>query len=235
MCSDPQTAIGVQGALPHWPISEVEATALQKQLAGLVVTEDRLDEPIRRVAGVDVAYADEGNRAFAAVALLDVDRLTLDSIVSAEAEARFPYSSGLLSFRELPILAAAFDKLGARPDLVICDGQGIAHPRRFGLACHVGVVYDVPTIGCAKTHLIGEAGEPDLARGSIAQLLSEGEIIGSVLRTRDGVKPLYVSPGHRISIGTACKWVLQLTPRYRLPEPIRIADQVVNRMKREAK
>jgi deoxyribonuclease V len=217
-----------------WDVSEEEASALQTRLARLVVTEDQLPESIETVAGVDVAYEADSTRAFAAVALVNVVNGELQQIVSAEAEAQFPYSPGLLSFRELPVLAAAFDKLRARPDLVICDGQGIAHPRRFGLACHVGVVYDLPAIGCAKTRLIGQAEEPGFARGSMVQLVSEAVTVGAVLRTRDGVKPLYISPGHRISLGTACDWILALASRYRIPEPIRAADHMVNRMKREA-
>lgn len=207
---------------------------LQSKLASLVVTEDQLPEHVRTVAGVDVAYHGDGTRAFAAVAVIDVASGKVIQLVSAEARVRFPYVPGLLSFRELPVLAAAFDKLSVRPDLVICDGQGIAHPRRFGLACHVGVLYDVPAIGCAKTRLIGEADEPGVARGSVAPLVSDGEVVGALLRTRDGVKPVYVSPGHRISLRTACEWVVTLCPRYRLPDPIRIADQRVNTMKREA-
>ena len=198
-----------------------------------MVTEDRLPEHIRTVAGVDVAYEGDGKRAFAAIAVLDVEKGNVEQIVAAEAEAKFPYLPGLLSFRELPALAAALEKLATRPDLVICDGQGIAHPRRFGLACHLGVVYDLPVIGCAKTRLIGEADEPGYVRGSVAQLINEGETVGVVLRTRDGVRPVYVSPGHRISLRTACEWILSLSSKYRIPEPIRAADERVNRMKRE--
>jgi deoxyribonuclease V len=225
----------VRPILSHrWDLSPAEASALQAELASRVVLEDRLPERVSTVAGVDVAYEDESSRAFAAVALVDAVDGTLRQLVSAEAEVRFPYVPGLLSFRELPALAAAFEKLTARPDLVICDGQGIAHPRRFGLACHVGVVYDVPAIGCAKTRLIGEADAPAYARGSVAPLVSDGETVGVVLRTRDGVNPLYVSPGHRVSVRTASDWILALCTRYRIPEPIRVADQTVNAMKRRA-
>jgi deoxyribonuclease V len=224
----------VQPTLSHrWDLSEEEATALQKQLAHLIVTQDQLPEQVNTVAGVDVAYANNGTRAFAAVVVVNVATGKLEQSASAEAQAQFPYAPGLLSFREIPVLAAAFDKLYARPDLVICDGQGTAHPRHFGLACHIGVLYDVPSIGCAKTRLIGEANEPGLARGSEAKLVSAGETVGAVLRTRYGVKPIYVSPGHRISLRTACDWILLLCSRYRIPEPIRMADQLVNKMKRE--
>jgi deoxyribonuclease V len=225
----------VKPALSHgWSLDEDAARALQHELAQLVVTDDRLLEPVTTVAGVDVAYADEGDRAFAAVAIINVSTGGIEKIVSAEGEARFPYAPGLLSFRELPVLAAALAQVSEPPDLVICDGQGIAHPRRFGLACHLGVVYDIPTIGCGKTRLIGEARDPGTARGSTSALVSAGETVGAVVRTREGVKPLYVSVGHRISLPTACRWILDLSPRYRIPEPIRLADQRVRQMKRDA-
>ena len=136
------------------------------------------------------------------------------------------------SFRELPALATGFEKLTVRPDLVICDGQGIAHPRRFGLACHLGLIYGLAVIGCAKTCLVGEASEPGFTRGSFTQLVTEGETAGVALRTRDGVKPLYVSPGHLISLRTAGHWILALSSRHRIPEPTRMADQQANKMKR---
>jgi deoxyribonuclease V len=225
----------VQPVLFHpWDLCETEARRLQTALAEKVVTEDRFPKQITSVAGVDVAYEDGGKRAFAAVAVVDMVEGKLEQIVSAEEQTRFPYLPGLLSFREVPVLAAAFEKLSARPDLIICDGQGIAHPRRFGMACHVGVIYDIPSIGCAKTRLIGTAEEPSFTRGSITPLVSGGEIVGALLRTRDGVKPLYISSGHRISLRTACDWILTLCSRYRLPDPIRMADQIVNKLKREA-
>jgi deoxyribonuclease V len=217
-----------------WSRDEGEARALQNQLAGLVITEDRLPPRIETVVGVDVAYQDDGTRAFAAAVVVEVVCGAVRQIVSAETAIHFPYVPGLLSFRELPALAAALDKLSVRPDLMICDGQGIAHPRRFGLACHIGVAYDLPVIGCAKTRLTGEAGVVGLSRGSSSHLVSGEEVVGAVLRTQDGIKPVYVSPGHRISTDTACRWTLALCSRYRLPDPIRIADQTVSRMKREA-
>lgn len=226
----------MQPILPHrWDLSEQEAIALQTKLAVLVVTEDRLPNSIRKVAGVDVAYDDFGTRAFAAVAIMDVLSGKLEEIVSAEAKIVFPYVPGLLSFREIPALVAAFNKIETKPDLVICDGQGTAHPRRFGLACHLGVTYDLPTIGSAKTHYFGEGEAPGLKRGSVAEQTSAREIVGAALRTRDNIRPIYVSPGHRISLRTACDWILSLSSKYRLPEPIRLADQWVNKLKREAR
>jgi len=159
-----------------------------------------------------------------------LNALTLQVVETVVVEdiAIFPYIPGLFSFRELPSLIKAFDKLEHTPDLVVCDGQGLAHPRRFGLACHLGVVFDIPTIGCGKARLIGEANEPGEKRGSFEPLIDSGEIVGNVLRTQDGINPIYVSVGHRVSLGTACDWVLRLTPKYRLPETTRKADQAVN-------
>jgi deoxyribonuclease V len=207
----------VRPALSHpWHLSEKAAAELQQRLASRVITEDRLPERITTIAGADAAYSDDDSVAFAAVAVIDVSTNSVKEMVSAVEPVSFRYVPGLLSFREIPVLTAAFEKLAAKPDLVVCDGHGIAHPRRFGLACHLGVIFDLPTIGCAKTHLVGET-------------------VGALLRTRDGVKPLFVSPGHRVSVQTACLWILALSPKYRLPEPIRIADQLVNKMKREAR
>jgi len=225
----------VQPAVSHgWSLDAEQARKLQAKMAALVVSEDRLPERIRTVAGVDAAYAGEGTDAFAAVAVIDVASNCLEELVAAEEPVRFPYVPGLLSFREIPVLAAALKKLSVRPDLLICDGQGIMHPRRFGLACHLGVIYDLPTIGCAKTHLVGSTHEPGFERGNFSSIVYNGETVGALLRTRNSVRPLYVSPGHRISLRTACDWTLMLCQRYRIPEPIRIAHQVVTKKKQEA-
>jgi deoxyribonuclease V len=214
-----------------WTLSAEEAVALQRKLATLVITEDDLPEPVEIVAGIDVAYND--TQAFAAVVLLEVSTGKLQQVVSAETPVQFPYVPGLLSFREVPAIMRALEQLSIRPDLVMCDGQGIAHPRRFGIACHIGVLYDLPTIGCAKTRLTGKADDPAQTKGSYSDLVHKRETIGVVLRTRDNVNPLYISPGHRISVQTALKWVLKLTTRYRLPEPTRLADQLVGQIKRK--
>jgi deoxyribonuclease V len=208
-----------------------DAVALQSQLASQVITEDKLPPEIRLVAGVDVAYDDARDCLFAAVVILDTADLRVIETVTAEGSPAFAYIPGLFSFRELPAIAPAVEKLRNVPDLVICDGHGIAHPRRFGLACHLGVTYDVPAIGCGKTRLIGEADEPGSRRGEMAKLTDGGEVIGAVLRTQDAVKPVYVSPGHRISLPTACNWVLRLASKYRLPEPIRAANHTVNELR----
>ena len=221
----------MQPVLSHsWTLSPTEAVTLQRKLASLVNTEDSLPDEVKTVAGIDVAYND--TQAFAAVVIVDANTGKRQQVVWAETPVEFPYVPGLLSFREIPAIMRALEKLPVRPDLVICDGQGIAHPRRFGIACHIGVLYDLPTIGCAKSRLIGSADEPAPTKGSYTDLLWKKETIGAVLRTRDGVNPLYVSPGHRVSVATARAWVLKLCTRYRLPEPTRLADLLVGQTKR---
>ena len=200
-----------------------DAEQLQSSLATRVVAEDRFGR-IALVAGVDVAYDPQSERAAAAIALLRADDLSVVDIITRISTARFPYVPGLLAFREAPAISAVLEAISVVPDLLLCDGQGIAHPRRFGLACHLGVMFDVPTIGCAKTCLLGGGPEPGLRRGDAAPLTDKGEILGCALRTRDHVKPVYVSPGHRISVSSACAWTLRLAPRYRRPEPLRLAD-----------
>jgi deoxyribonuclease V len=204
------------------------AESLQGALAAQVVVEDRFGR-IDTVAGLDVAYDKQGNRATAAIVVVRADDLSVVETRTLGTAIRFPYIPGLLSFRELPAICALLQQVTVIPDLLICDGQGIAHPRRFGLACHLGVMFDVPAIGCAKTPLLGAVCEPGLARGDSAALLDRGETVGCALRTRSGVKPVYVSPGHRISVASACEWVLKLAPRFRLPEPLRLADQAARR------
>ncbi len=211
-----------------------EARALQLRLRERVEEADRFG-PVRSVAGVDVSYDRGSPILFAAVVVLDVDTFAVAETASARARATFPYVPGYLSFRELPPLVEAFGRLRARPDLLVVDGHGRAHPRRFGIACHLGVTLDLPTIGHAKSRLVGEHLEPADRRGSAVQLRHEGEVIGRVLRTRPGVKPVYVSTGHRVSLETAVQWVLRLAPHYRLAEPIRAAHAEVNRLRRAAK
>lgn len=204
---------------------------MQRAWSKHVIAEDQLGE-VRAVAGVDVAYEKDGDRVCAAVVVLDARTLEVVDEATHVEEARFEYVPGLFSFRELPPVAACLAALKITPDLVVCDGQGRAHPRRFGLACHLGVLYDVPAIGCAKTRLIGGHEEPGPLRGSATPLLDAGEEIGLVLRTRDGVKPVFVSVGHKVSLPTASEWVLRLASRYRLPETTRAADQRVNAVRR---
>lgn len=219
--------MGVPVTLPHpWPETVAEAEAIQERLRPLADLADPGPDTVRYVAGLDVAYATAGDRVTAAVAVLDAATLeTVDEAVISE-RARFPYVPGLFAFRELPPLVAALERLTVVPDLLICDGYGVAHPRRFGLACHLGVLTGLPTIGVAKTAFIGDHAEPGPERGAWTPIRDGAEVIGRALRTRPGVKPVYVSQGHRMSLDNACRHVLALTPAYRSPEPIRRADRL---------
>jgi deoxyribonuclease V len=195
---------------------------MQERLSRQVVARDRLSD-IRSVAGVDVGYPKGSDEATAAWAVLSFPDLRLIDRATACLPASFPYIPGLLSFRELPPLLEAYAGLKVRPDLVVCDGQGIAHPRRFGLACHLGLRLDLPSIGAAKSRLIGEFSPPEPKRGCWSPLLVEGETVGAVLCTKDRVKPIYVSSGHRVGLETSIRMVLRLTGRYKLPETTRAA------------
>ena len=197
-----------------------------------MIETDALPGALRLVAGADVSY-DRGSPAlYAAVVVLDAESLEVVDVAHATTRAEFPYVPGYLSFRELPPLLAAFERLRLRPDLVLCDGHGRAHPRRFGLACHLGVALDLPTIGCAKSRLVGEHREPSARRGAHTALRDGRAGIGEVLRTREGVAPVYISIGHRVSLTTARRLVLRFTPRFRVAEPIRAAHAEVNRLRR---
>lgn len=212
-----------------WPDDEQGAIRLQQQMAPLVEHEDRLG-PVRTVAGVDVAYDKHSDRLVAAVVVLDADTLEVIAQASAQDVERFPYVPGLFSFRELPPIMLALAQLDSKPDLIVCDGQGIAHPRRFGLACHLGILFDVPTIGCGKTRLLGEEDPLERKRGNTANLRDGDEVIGSVVCTQDGIKPVYVSVGHRVSLATATEIIVRLARDYRLPETTRQADQLVKKI-----
>ena len=217
-------------APPRLDLSPEQAEAQQRLMAARVVAQDAFGD-VRTVAGVDVAYEKDGDRVFAAVIVLDAVSLEVRDAQTHVARVAFPYVPGLFSFRELPPVLECFERLALAPDLIVCDAQGRAHPRRFGLACHLGVLLDAPTIGCAKTRLVGTHDEPGAARGDSAALMEGPEQIGLVLRTRDAVKPVFVSVGHRVSLSSAAAWVLRLAPRYRLPETTRAADQAVNRLR----
>jgi deoxyribonuclease V len=202
-----------------------KARAEQARLSRRVVTSDAFG-PVRRVAGVDAHYDLARGRTYAAAVLLDVRGLVLQESALAWRPTTMPYIPGLLSFREAPAMLAVLAALSRKPDLLLVDGQGLAHPRRFGLACHLGVLADLPTIGAAKSRLTGTFGELDTRRGASVPLTLEGETIGAVLRTRADCRPLFVSPGHRISLASAVDWVCRVTPRYRIPEPLRLADRL---------
>jgi deoxyribonuclease V len=208
-----------------WPGEPGLARAMQERLRRRVVETDEL-APLRRIAGVDVHVEPARGLAFAAAVLLDASSLELVESAMAVRPVTFPYVPGYLSFREAPAALAALRLLAEPPDLLLCDGQGRAHPRRFGLACHIGVLADLPTIGVAKSRLIGRHDEPGPGRGDTAPLEDKGELIGAVLRTRRGVRPLWISVGHKVSLATAVALVGRLTTRYRLPEPTRLADRL---------
>jgi len=213
--------------MSDWPDTIEEAMAVQNRLRGLVRLEDGFGE-LRTVAGVDAGFEDEGRTARAAVVVLSFPELRPVDYALARSPTRFPYVPGFLSFREAPAILDALAMLAAPPDLVICDGQGIAHPRRLGIASHLGVVLDIPTIGCAKSLLVGAHPELPDERGAAAPLTHRGEQVGWVLRTRPGVKPVYVSPGHRVSVGRAAELVLACTTRFRLPETTRYAHNLAS-------
>nr|WP_239138735.1 deoxyribonuclease V [Actinoplanes regularis] len=208
-----------------WPRTEEEALAVQDALRSRVVSAAGPADPAT-VAGLDVAYDDSGDRLGAAVVVLNTADLSVRDTAVVRDRPAFPYVPGLFAFREVPALMAALEKLTVRPDVLICDGHGLAHPRRFGLAAHLGVLTDLPSFGVGKTRLVGEWEEVGTARGSRSALVDEGETVGAVLRTQTGVKPVFVSVGHRIDLDNACSLTLRLASRYRLPETTRAADRV---------
>ena len=219
--------------LHSWDLDTEEASKLQLALAALVDTTRPLAE-VRTVGGADVSYDLQGKWLYGAVV---VTRAGTEEVVERSGvvtEARFPYVPGLFSFREAPVLIQAYEALGERPDVLLLDGQGIAHPRGIGLASHVGLWLGIPTIGCAKSRLCGEHDEPGPARGDWRPLTSEGQTIGAVLRTRDRIKPVYVSVGHLCDLPGAIHVVLDNAPKYRLPIPARLAHQYVNDLRRAA-
>lgn len=207
-----------------WALTPPQAIALQRQLAAELVTDRPIDlAAVRLVAGVDVSVKAGLSRA--AVVVLTFPGLEVVETVTAALPTPFPYIPGLLSFREGPALEAAFERLQRTPDVFIFDGMGTAHPRRIGIASHLGLWLNRPTVGCGKTWLFGQHAPPGLARGAWSPLVDAGQVIGAALRTRTGVKPVYVSPGHLADLPTAIELTLRCAPRYRLPEPIRRAHQ----------
>lgn len=214
--------------VPHrWAVTPKQAVDIQQRLAATVRSRPPKNG-IRLVAGVDAAFSRDGTRCIAAAVVWDVDEGSALEQRLAIRPLRFPYVPGLLSFREAPAIIDALRKLRCEPDAIMCDAHGLAHPRRFGLACHIGVLCRRPTIGCAKSVLIGEFTVPKPERGSRTALRDRGERIGTVLRTRSGVKPVFVSVGHRVNLRTAERIVLACATGYRLPEPTRRADRVVS-------
>ncbi len=239
--------------LHEWNLSYAEARRLQTELAGRVELVPLKEKP-RLIAGLDCAFSKDGKRTFAAVVVLKVcspaapgwETITPEGggatlplafgfehveTAAAEQETRFPYIPGLLSFREAPVCLEAVGRLRRQPDLFMIDGQGVAHPRRLGLASHLGLFLDKPTIGCAKSRLIGTYKEPDPQKGAYSLLYDGREVIGAVVRTRSRVRPVFVSVGHKCTLEDAIRITLACTTRYRIPEPTRLAHQAVSRLK----
>jgi deoxyribonuclease V len=214
--------------LHEWNLSPREAVELQKQLAYEVVAEDKFEEPVKTVAGIDLGYDAAANTSRAVAVVLSFPELELVESAESKMPIQFPYVPGLLSFRETPVAVKALEKLQTAPDLILCDGQGLAHPRGFGIACHIGLIADVPTVGVAKSVLVGRFEGLGEKRGSTAPLVYKNREVGAAVRTRDRVQPVYVSVGHRISLETAVRYVLACAPKYRLPETTRLADKMAS-------
>lgn len=214
-------------ALHSWQIDYQQAKQVQMELRTLVRQSDGFDR-IDSIAGVDVGFEDNNTVARAAIAILHYPGLeTMESMI-ARRNVHFPYVPGYLSFREIPPILAALSTINQLPDLILCDGQGYAHPRRFGLACHLGVITDIPTIGVAKTRLIGEHEVVQNRKGAWRPLVDHGETVGAVLRTRRNTRPIYVSIGHKICLKTAIRMVLDSCTKYRLPETTRAAHKLAS-------
>ena len=213
--------------LHSWDISATEAVALQRELAGqLHIEQAQPDSTVESIAGVDLSPPDaETGLVRGAVVVVAWPSLDVIEVSTAEGVAEFPYVPGLLSFREAPILLEALSGLRGTPDLILVDGQGTAHPRRFGIACHLGLAVDVPIVGCAKSRLVGAHEEPGEDKGAWSLLMHRGEVIGAVVRTRTGVRPIYVSPGNNIDLESSVRWSLACSPRYRIPVPTRLAHR----------
>jgi len=222
--------VGSAHPTPEWPTTYQEAVALQEELRRRVRLVP-LPRPPRLVAGADAICDRTDTRIFGAVAVYSYPRLELVEEAGVEGDCPFPYRTGLLSFREVPILAAALAQLKERPDVVLVDGQGIAHPRGLGLATHLGLVADIPTIGVAKSRLVGEGQEPDIGAGSYKPLIWKEKQVGLILRTQTGKNPLYLSPGHRITLPQCLEITLGCVTKYRIPLPVRQADLLSRRLR----
>jgi deoxyribonuclease V len=217
-------------SLHDWNLTYSQAIALQKELSSRVKHQKIKTKP-KTIAGLDCAFSKDGKKIIAAVVVLRFNNFELIETVHATRKVTFPYIPGLLSFREAPVCIAAVKKLKITPDVFMIDGQGIAHPRRLGLAAHLGLFFDKPTIGCAKSRLTGQFDEPRLKKGAFTPLKDKDEIIGSVVRTRTNVKPVFVSVGNKCLLDDAIEITLACAIKYRLPEPTRLAHQLVSRLK----
>ena len=217
----------MQDTLHHrWDVTPEEAVEIQQQLRSRVQVSNGFDPAqVHTIAGIDASYRDMARAAVVVLSLPDLQ--VVDSAI-AERKSPFPYVPGLLSFREAPAVLDAIEKLSVRPDLIMCDGQGIAHPRRLGIASHLGVYLDLPSIGCAKSRLTGTFKEPGPEEGAHSPLVDHGELIGTVLRSKPRTNPLFISPGHKIDLETAVEFVVRCLRGYRLPEPTRAAHNLAD-------
>ncbi|QSQ19694.1 endonuclease V [Pyxidicoccus parkwayensis] len=222
----------LQSEVGRWDVTPTEAVALQKRLRELLVLQPPPGLKVERVAGADISTEKGNDTGFGGIVVLDAATLAPVGQSGAAVTLTFPYVPGLLSFRELPIVKAAWERLTVRPDVVIFDGHGTAHPRRVGIACHGGLLFGVPSVGCAKSLLVGTFGKLGDARGSTAPITHKGEVVGMAVRTRKGVQPVYVSPGHLMDLPTAVDLVLKMSPKYREPETTRHAHRLVNALRR---
>ncbi|MCX5998116.1 MAG: deoxyribonuclease V [Chloroflexi bacterium] len=208
---------------PHpWKVSVAEALAIQTKLASMVCRENHLGSPAL-IAGTDVSVGRSAGVGIGAVVVLSYPDLVVREVRLAQRDIDFPYVPGLLSFREAPLILATFERLTMKPDVIVVDGQGLAHPRRVGIASHLGLLLGIPTIGCAKSILCGRHQAVGETRGACAEMVDKGEVIGMALRTRPGAKPVYVSIGHRVDLPSAVSWIVKCCQGYRLPEPTRLA------------
>jgi len=221
-------------SLHSWDLTPGEAIEVQQRLRNLVRLQP-LAQPVNTIAGADISFNKFSETVYAGIVVLSLPDLRIIESAGVCSVAKFPYVPGLLSFRETPSVLEAWEKLKTKPDVLMLDGQGIAHPRRFGIACHVGILLDLPTIGCAKSILVGRYGELGLDAGSQSPLVDRGEQVGIALRTKSKVSPVYVSPGHLIDLDSAVDLVLRSTGKYRQPEPTRQAHLLVNRLRVEGK
>lgn len=213
--------------LHNWDVTPATAIEIQNELAAKVVRTDVFDE-IQYIAGIDVGFEDNGRITRAAVCVLDLETLRPIDHVLAKRPTTFPYIPGLLSFREIPAILQALESVKKIPQMLFCDGQGYAHPRRLGIASHLGVLTSLPSIGVGKSRLIGRHQPVPNERGSWVPLTHNEETVGAVLRTRVNIKPLYISAGHKISLKSAIRYVMRCVTRYKLPEPTRLADRLAS-------
>lgn len=220
-------------ALHHWKVTPEQAILIQENLRHRIILKKTFFR-VRTIGGGDVSYQKEGNFLFGAMVVLSFPQMEMLDVAKAGGKISFPYLPGLLTFREGPILIKTFEKLRIRPDILIFDGQGIAHPRQMGLATHLGIWFNLPSIGCAKTPLLGKSVIPEPSRGSFELIHEDGNEVGVVLRTKERVKPVFVSPGHRIDLPTSIQVVLESCQGFRIPEPLRRAHHISRQMMQSA-